>query len=136
MYSSVVDLIQPLLGALVAQFAWIIFAWEMRSMRLLSEACLEKKHLLLRIVCLKSDSYSSRNTPKPYNPNFTRDSPEKLALLDVFMYLRICLCMAFTKYFSRILVHFLSLTVQVAFFKHSIHVVCIEYFRHLCFIVT
>ena len=49
--------------------------------------CLEKKHLLLRIVCLKSDSYSSRNTPKPYNPNFTRDSPEKLALLDVFMYL-------------------------------------------------
>ena len=51
------------------------------------EACLEKKHLLLRIVCLKSDSYSSRNTPKPDNPNFTRDSPEKLALLDDFMYL-------------------------------------------------
>ena len=44
-------------------------------------------YLLLRSVCLKSDSYSSRNTPKPENPNFTRDSPEKLALLDVFMYL-------------------------------------------------
>ena len=27
LYSSVVDLIQPVLGALVAQFAWIIFAW-------------------------------------------------------------------------------------------------------------
>ena len=48
---------------------------------------LRKIILLLRIVCLNSDSYSSRNTPKPYNPNFTRDSPEKLALLDVFMYL-------------------------------------------------
>ena len=34
--------------------------------------------------------------------------------------------MAFTKYFSRILVHFLSLIVQVAFFKHSIYVVFIE----------
>ena len=43
--------------------------------------------------------------------------------------------MAFTKYFSRILVHFLSLIVQVAFFRHSIYVVFIEYFRHLCFIV-
>ena len=43
--------------------------------------------------------------------------------------------MAFTEYFSRILVHFLSLIVQVVFFKHSIYVVFIEYFRHLCFIV-
>ena len=44
--------------------------------------------------------------------------------------------MAFTKYFSRILVHFLGLIVQVAFFRHSKKsVVFIEYFRHLCFIV-
>ena len=43
--------------------------------------------------------------------------------------------MAFTKYFSRILVHLLSLIVQVAFFKHSIYVVFLEYFRHNCFIV-
>ena len=48
---------------------------------------LRKRILLLRIVCLESDSYSSRDTPKPYNPNFTKDSPEKLALLDVFLYL-------------------------------------------------
>ena len=34
---------------------------------------------------LKNDSYSSRDTPKPYNPNFARDSPEKLALLDVLL---------------------------------------------------
>ena len=48
---------------------------------------LRKSIYCLELFALKSDSYSSRNTPKPYNPNFTRDSPEKLALLDVFLYL-------------------------------------------------